>query len=62
VIVLRGLLEVQTTDGEKRRWNAGEMFMADPHGRGHQTRVIEGPVQLLFLRLPEDFRLQAWLG
>jgi quercetin dioxygenase-like cupin family protein len=63
VIVLKGVLEVQTTDGEKRRWKAGEMFMADdPHGKGHQTRVIEGPVQLLFLRVPEDFRLQTWVG
>jgi quercetin dioxygenase-like cupin family protein len=62
VIVLMGVLEVQTTDGEKRRWNAGDMFMADdPHGKGHQTRVIEGPAQLLFLRVPDDFRLQEWI-
>jgi hypothetical protein len=63
VIVLRGLLEVQTTDGEKRRWKSGEIFMADDlHGKGHQTRAIEGSVQLLFLRVPNEFRLMEWLG
>jgi len=62
VIVLKGVLEVQTTDGEKRRWGVGEMFMADdPRGQGHQTRVIEGPAQLLFLRVSDDFRVQEWI-
>ena len=60
--MLKGLLEEQTTDGEKRRWNAGEIFMADePHGKGHQTRVIEGPAQLLFRRVPDGFSFQEWL-
>ena len=60
--MLKGLLEEQTTDGEKRRWNAGEIFMADePHGKSHQTPIIEGPAQLLFLRVPDDFRFQEWL-
>lgn len=62
VIVLKGVLEVQTMDGEKRRWGAGEMFMADdPRGKGHQTHVIEGPAQLLFLRVSDDFRVQEWI-
>ena len=53
---------MQTTDGEKRRWSAGGMFLADdPRGQGHQTRVIEGPAQLLFLRVPNDFRVQEWI-
>ena len=60
--MLKGPLEEQTTDGEKRRWNAGEIFMADePRRKGHQTRVIEGPAQFLFLRVPDDFRFQEWL-
>lgn len=62
VFVLSGVLEVQTTEGEKRRWSADGMFMADDlHGKGHQTRVIEGPAQLLFLRVPDDFRVQEWV-
>lgn len=56
VIVLSGLLEVETNDGEIRRWSAGGMFMADDtRGQGHRTRVIEGPVRLMFLRVAPDF-------
>jgi quercetin dioxygenase-like cupin family protein len=63
VFVLRGVLEVQTTDGEKRQWRAGGMFMADdPRGKGHQTRVVEGPAQLLFLRMSDDFGFKKWIG
>lgn len=63
VFVLSGVLEVETTDGEQRRWSAGGMFMADDsRGKGHQTRVIEGPAKLLFLRVPDDFRLADWIG
>jgi hypothetical protein len=63
VVVLKGVLEVQTTDGEKRQWGAGGMFMADDRrGKGHQTRVLEGPAQLLFIRVSDDFRLTEWIG
>ena len=59
VFVLTGVLEVETTDGETRRWSAGGMFMADdPHGKGHRTRVIEGPAKLLFMRVPDDFQIE----
>ena len=62
VIVLSGLLEVETTDGEMRRWSAGGMFMADdPRGKGHRTRVLEGPAKLVFVRVPDDFRVQDWI-
>lgn len=61
VIVLRGALEVETTDGAKRRWGTGDVFMADDvRGKGHLTRVLEGPARLLFIRLPEDFNLAEW--
>jgi hypothetical protein len=63
VFVTSGLLEVETTDGQRRRWSTGGLFMADdPRGQGHRTRVIEGPARLLFLRVPEDFRLAEWSG
>jgi hypothetical protein len=29
VVVLRGILEVQTTNSKKRRWNAERTFIAD---------------------------------
>ena len=56
VVVLSGELEVTINDGATRRWQAGEMFMADDTaGQGHRTRVLSGPVRLLFLRVAADF-------
>ena len=56
VVVLSGVIEVETTDGACRRWRTGEVFLpADVTGRGHRTRCIEGAVRLLFAPLPEDF-------
>lgn len=62
VTVLTGRLEIETTDGEVRQWSAGGMFMADDTtGQGHKTRVIEGPVKILFSRVAQDFDLNALL-
>jgi quercetin dioxygenase-like cupin family protein len=62
VIVLTGRLEVEVTDGEVRRWGPGDMFMADDSaGKGHRTRIIEGPAKLFFLRLADDFRPEEWM-
>lgn len=56
VVVLSGEIEVETTDGERRRWRAGEAFVpADVTGRGHRTRCIGGVVRLLFAPLPAGF-------
>jgi hypothetical protein len=55
VVVLSGTIEVETSDGQKRRWSAGEFFLADDAGsRGHRTRTIGGPVRALFVHLPPD--------
>jgi hypothetical protein len=55
VVVLSGTVEVETSDGSKRRWSGGEMFLADDAGsRGHRTRTIGGPARLLFVHLPPD--------
>jgi quercetin dioxygenase-like cupin family protein len=60
VFVLSGTLEVETTEGEVRRWGQGSLVMADDtKGKGHRTRVLEGPAKLVFLRLPDDFRFPA---
>lgn len=62
VIVLTGVLEVETTDGQTRRWTPGGMFMADdPNGKGHRTRVVEGPVRAVFMRMPDEFDIQTWV-
>lgn len=57
-VMLQGVWEVGTTDGEKRRWGPGEAFLpADVDGRGHVSAVIEGPVRILFVPLPDDLAL-----
>jgi hypothetical protein len=56
VVVLAGVIEVETTDGACRQWCAGEIFLpADTTGRGHRTRAIGGAVRLLFAPLPDGF-------
>lgn len=56
VVVLSGEIEVETGDGEKRRWRTGDCFLpADVTGQGHRTRSIGGPVRLLFAPLPDGF-------
>lgn len=61
VTVLSGVIEVETTDGIRRQWRAGDTFLpADITGRGHRTRCIGGPVRLLFAPLAEEFDIETW--
>lgn len=63
VCVLSGTVEVGTTDGEKRRWGPGAAFMPyDVSGKGHTTRVIEGPALAAYIQLPEGFDVEQWSG
>jgi quercetin dioxygenase-like cupin family protein len=53
VHVLSGSVEVETTDHEVRRFDAGAIFIAgDTSGQGHKTRVIAGPATVIFIPLP----------
>ena len=55
LIVLSGTLEVETSDGTKRRCSHGEVFLADDVGsRGHRTRTIGGPARVLFVHLSPE--------
>ena len=57
------MVEVGTSDNEKRRWGAGSAFIPDDlSGKGHLTRVIEGPAMLAFIELPPDFDFDRWSG
>ena len=61
VMVLRGALEVVTTDNQTRRWGAGEVFVADDvTGKGHLTEVVEGPARVAFIQLPSNFDCDKW--
>lgn len=61
VVVLSGEIEVGTSDGQTRRWGAGEVFLADDvTGKGHTTRTIGGPARVLFAPLPDGFDIARW--
>jgi quercetin dioxygenase-like cupin family protein len=61
VLVLSGCVEVETTDNQKRRCAAGQAFIADDlAGKGHSTRVIEGPATVMFAELPQGFDVAKW--
>lgn len=61
VITMTGEVEVEATDGEKRRLGAGGILLADDtRGRGHITREVSGPRTSLFLPLPDDFDISGW--
>lgn len=53
-IQLSGELEVEVSDGEKRRLSAGSLvLLEDTTGRGHLTRVIGSTeVDAVFVQLP----------
>jgi quercetin dioxygenase-like cupin family protein len=61
VMVLAGVIEVETSDGVRKQWQAGDVFLpADLSGRGHRTRCIGGAVRLLFAPLPDGFDIETW--
>ncbi|MEZ5407461.1 MAG: hypothetical protein R2761_05500 [Acidimicrobiales bacterium] len=63
VTILSGLVEVTTTDGASRRFGPGQMFLADDMGgKGHLTRTVDGPAQVLFAPMPPEVDLTLWAG
>jgi hypothetical protein len=49
------------SDGSKRRFGAGDCFLADDlSGQGHKTVDVEGPVRLLYVQLPADIDATRW--
>ena len=51
VVLLDGLVEVQTSDGEVRQFKGGDILLAeDTFGKGHLTKVLsKGPRRSLFI-------------
>ncbi|MEC3913274.1 hypothetical protein [Nocardia sp. CDC160] len=56
VVMVRGTIEVTTTDGETRRFAPGELLLAaDVEGLGHTSvGVGEPPFEALFIPAPEN--------
>ena len=63
VVVLDGTLEVTTGDGATRRFGPGNAFLADDMAsRGHLTRTIDGAAHVLFVPMPAEVDLDAWIA
>lgn len=61
VVVLSGAVEVTTADNQRRRADAGHAFIADDlTGKGHCTRVMDGPATVMFVELPVGFDVSRW--
>ena len=61
VTLLTGAMEIEVGDGTKRHFAVGESFIADDlSGRGHLTRDLEGPVNLLYVHLPDELDFSRW--
>lgn len=61
VVVLKGRVEVTTSDGTTKRWGPGDAFIASDHdGVGHETRVLEGPALVMFIPFDRSVNLNAW--
>jgi quercetin dioxygenase-like cupin family protein len=61
VTVLSGVVEVTTSDNQKRQWRSGEQFFAeDLTGKGHLTAAIGGAARLWIVRVPEKFDAKKW--
>ena len=56
VVLLDGEIELEVSDGEKRRLKGGEiLLLEDTFGKGHRTRSIgDKPRRSLFIALPEN--------
>ena len=60
-VMMQGVWEIGITNGERRRWGPGEVFLPDTvEGKGHTSEVIEGPVRMFFIPLPDDLDIDAW--
>jgi quercetin dioxygenase-like cupin family protein len=58
-INMSGELEVELTDGTRRRIGSDLVYLEDLTGKGHVTRAL-GPITNVFLHVPDDFDVVAW--
>jgi hypothetical protein len=58
-INMSGELEVELSDGTRRKIGSDLVFLEDTSGKGHVTRAL-GPITNVFLHVPDDFDVVAW--
>lgn len=53
IIMLDGMVDVETSLGEKRRFSTGDVLLVeDTHGKGHRSTAVDGQPRLsLFITL-----------
>jgi hypothetical protein len=56
VILLDGHIEIEASDGERRRFRGGDVLLVeDTFGRGHRTRTVDGKSRRsIFVALPDQ--------
>jgi hypothetical protein len=61
ILCLAGIVEIETSDGTRRRFGPGDIYLADDlTGEGHRHREIEGPLKHAWVFLPPDFDPTSW--
>ena len=58
-INMTGELEVELSDGTRRKIGSDLVFLEDLTGKGHVTRAL-GPITNVFLHVPVEFDVVAW--
>jgi hypothetical protein len=54
IVLLDGAIELEVSDGERRRFSGGDVLLVeDTWGRGHRTRTVDGRLRRsIFITLP----------
>lgn len=57
IILLDGIIEIETSLGEKREFKSGEILLAeDTKGKGHRSKSIDGKLRKsIFITLGDDY-------
>jgi hypothetical protein len=55
LLILTGVLDIEASDGEVRRFGPGSILLVeDTYGTGHRARVVGGPAQIAIAPLLEE--------
>lgn len=56
IVLLDGEIELEVSDGERRRFGGGDVLLVDDtFGKGHRTRTVDGkPRRSIFIAVPDD--------
>ncbi len=63
IALLDGVIEIETSAGESRRFSAGDLLLVeDTRGKGHKTKSVDGNLRRsLFITLEEGYDISKIL-